>query len=60
MRLGIYTFGDLRPNPVTGAVVTGQERIAQMLDMARLADEAGLDLIGVGEHLMSLVVAVAP
>ncbi|BCH31667.1 hypothetical protein MesoLjLc_35970 [Mesorhizobium sp. L-8-10] len=50
MRLGIYTFGDLRPDPVTGTIVNGRERMAQMLEMARLADEAGLDLIGVGEH----------
>src|SRR5690606_32960421 len=26
------------------------ERMRQMLDMARLADEAGLDIVGVGEH----------
>jgi hypothetical protein len=28
--IGIYTFGDLRPDPVTGATVTGAERMAQM------------------------------
>jgi alkanesulfonate monooxygenase SsuD/methylene tetrahydromethanopterin reductase-like flavin-dependent oxidoreductase (luciferase family) len=50
MRLGIYTFGDLRPDPVTGATLSGTERMRQMLEMAKLADEAGLDLIGVGEH----------
>ncbi|PSJ57449.1 LLM class flavin-dependent oxidoreductase [Kumtagia ephedrae] len=50
MRLGIYTFGDLRPDPVTGKTISPAERMAQMMEMAKLADEAGLDLIGVGEH----------
>jgi alkanesulfonate monooxygenase SsuD/methylene tetrahydromethanopterin reductase-like flavin-dependent oxidoreductase (luciferase family) len=50
MELGIYTFGDLVPDPSTGRTVSAQERMRQMLEMARLADEAGLDVIGVGEH----------
>jgi alkanesulfonate monooxygenase SsuD/methylene tetrahydromethanopterin reductase-like flavin-dependent oxidoreductase (luciferase family) len=50
MELGIYTFGDLVADPHTGRTVSGRERMRQMLDLARLADEAGLDIIGVGEH----------
>jgi alkanesulfonate monooxygenase SsuD/methylene tetrahydromethanopterin reductase-like flavin-dependent oxidoreductase (luciferase family) len=50
MELGIYTFGDIVPDPKTGRTVSGQERMRQMLDMATLADEAGLDIVGVGEH----------
>jgi alkanesulfonate monooxygenase SsuD/methylene tetrahydromethanopterin reductase-like flavin-dependent oxidoreductase (luciferase family) len=50
MELGIYTFGDLVPDPQTGIAVTGRERMRDMLAMAKLADEAGLDVIGVGEH----------
>ena len=44
MELGIYTFGDIVPDPKTSRVVSGQERMRQMLDMAKLADEAGLDI----------------
>src|SRR5271155_596380 len=50
MELGVYTFGDLVPDLKTGRAVSGQERMRQMLEMAKLADEVGLDLLGVGEH----------
>jgi hypothetical protein len=49
MDLGIYTFGDLTPDPSTGGAVSALERTRQMLEMARLADDAGLDIVGVGE-----------
>ncbi|WP_157083006.1 LLM class flavin-dependent oxidoreductase [Novosphingobium lentum] len=50
MELGIYTFGDLVTDPITGRKTTPVERMRQMIEMARLADDAGLDIIGVGEH----------
>jgi hypothetical protein len=31
-------------------MLSAQERMQTMLDLAKLADDAGLDLIGVGEH----------
>ncbi|GIF76004.1 LLM class flavin-dependent oxidoreductase [Asanoa siamensis] len=43
MELGIYSFGD------SGTVPTGQ-RIADLIAQARYADEAGLDVIALGEH----------
>jgi len=50
MELGIYTFGDLAADPHTGKKPTSTERMRQLMDMARVADDAGLDVIGVGEH----------
>ena len=50
VELGLYTFGDLVPDPRRGRAPTPQERMRQMIDMAVLADEAGLDIVGVGEH----------
>lgn len=50
MELGIYTFGDLTPDPLTGRTPTAQGRYAEILDAARLADDAGLDVLGIGEH----------
>jgi alkanesulfonate monooxygenase SsuD/methylene tetrahydromethanopterin reductase-like flavin-dependent oxidoreductase (luciferase family) len=50
MELGIYTFGDLVADPRTGRCLTAEERMRDMIAMARLADEAGLDILGVGEH----------
>ena len=50
VELGIYTFGDIVPDAHTGLAVSASERTRQMLEMASLADEAGLDILGVGEH----------
>ena len=45
MELGIYTFGE-----VTTDAVTPAERLRDLLEEIELADEAGLDVFGVGEH----------
>jgi len=50
MQLGIYTFGDIVADPHTGHAVSPQRRLDQILETARLADDAGLDVFGVGEH----------
>lgn len=48
MEIGIYTFGDL-PAGVRGPAAA-QQRLQEILSAARLADEAGLSVFGVGEH----------
>jgi probable LLM family oxidoreductase len=50
MDLGIYTFGELTPDPQTGRQVTPAERMHDLLEEVELADELGLDVFGVGEH----------
>ncbi|AYM14713.1 MULTISPECIES: LLM class flavin-dependent oxidoreductase [Agrobacterium] len=50
IEFGIYTFGDLVADPHTGRTASATERMRQMLKMAEIADEAGLDIVGVGEH----------
>lgn len=50
MELGIYSFGDIHPNPVTGERVSPEQRMADLLERARLADEVGLHYFGIGEH----------
>ncbi|MHB8633189.1 MAG: LLM class flavin-dependent oxidoreductase [Thermoplasmatota archaeon] len=50
MELGIYTFGDHNPNPLTGESVSPATKLAQTLELAQLADELGLDVFAVGEH----------
>jgi len=50
MEIGVYTFGDIVADPHTGRKPTPAVRMRQMLDMARSADELGLDIVGVGEH----------
>ncbi len=50
IELGVYTFGDLGPDPQTGKTIHIQQRLQEVLATAKLADEAGLDIFGVGEH----------
>jgi probable LLM family oxidoreductase len=48
--LGLYTFGDLMPDTPTAKAVGAQQRLAEIVAAARLAEEAGLDVFAVGEH----------
>src|ERR1700756_2276901 len=48
--LGLYTFGDLMPETQAGKAVGAQQRLAEILNAAKLADAAGLDVFAVGEH----------
>lgn len=50
MQFGIYTFGDLTADPVTGQRLSAGERLSEVLAQARLADDAGLDVFAAGEH----------
>ena len=45
MEIGIYTFGEL-----TSDAVTPEQRLADLVEEAVLADELGLDVFAVGEH----------
>lgn len=50
MEIGIYTFGDVIQNKQTGKRVSSHQRIKEIIEAAKLADEAGLDIFGLGEH----------
>ncbi|QUG43589.1 LLM class flavin-dependent oxidoreductase [Psychrobacillus sp. INOP01] len=50
MEIGVYTFGDLGPNPHTGETIGTSQRLKEVIELAKMADEAGLDIFGVGEH----------
>lgn len=49
MEFGLYTFADIPPE-ATDKSQTTHQRFVELLDEARLADESGLDVFGVGEH----------
>ncbi len=53
MELGLITFGD-------AGTLTAQERLKNLLEEARLADQLGLDVFGVGEHHRPDFVISAP
>ncbi len=50
MELGITTFAETMPDPVTGETVSHGERLRQVVAEAVLAEQVGLDVFGVGEH----------
>lgn len=50
MELGISSFADMSPDPVTGRKVTAQERVNQLMEEVKLAEQVGLDVFAVGEH----------
>lgn len=60
MELGITTFADTLPDPETGRVMGHGERLQQVVEEARLADEVGLDVYGLGEHHRPDFAASAP
>ena len=50
VQFGIFTVGDVTPDPVTGRTPSEHERIKSMVAIARKAEEVGLDVFATGEH----------
>ena len=61
MEIGVFTFGDLIPDPVTGASRSPKQKMRETVKLAKLADEVGLDVFAVGEHhRLDMVVSSPP
>ena len=50
MQFGIFTVGDIAPDPTTGYTQSEAERIDNIVRVAQRADEVGLDVFAIGEH----------
>ena len=48
--IGIYSFVELTPDPITGNVLDPTERMSNLLETIELADQVGLDVFALGEH----------
>jgi alkanesulfonate monooxygenase SsuD/methylene tetrahydromethanopterin reductase-like flavin-dependent oxidoreductase (luciferase family) len=48
MEIGLYTFGDL-PTGTRGPEAS-RKRLQEVVEAAKLADQAGLSVFGIGEH----------
>jgi probable LLM family oxidoreductase len=48
--IGLFTFGEITADPATGRPLDPAVRLREFVDLAVLADQAGLDVFGVGEH----------
>lgn len=61
-QIGIYTLGDYASDPKSGNKISEQQRINEIIEAAKLADELGLDVFAVGEshqeHFISQAHAV--
>ncbi|MBB1585857.1 MAG: LLM class flavin-dependent oxidoreductase [Propionibacterium sp.] len=60
MQFGIFRVGDVTTDPTTGRTPTEHERIKATVEIARLADEVGLDVFAVGQHHNPPFVASSP
>lgn len=49
MEFGLYSLGDQIPNPLTGECVSAEQRIKELIEASKLAEQAGIDVFGVGE-----------
>ena len=49
MEIGLYSLGDLLPDVHTGNTIPEQERIQNIIQTAKLAEDAGLDIFSLGE-----------
>ncbi|MFD0960789.1 Atu2307/SP_0267 family LLM class monooxygenase [Paenibacillus chungangensis] len=60
MEIGISTFLEATPHPVTGERVNHAERLRHAVEEIVVADQAGLDVYGIGEHHRSDYAGSAP
>jgi probable LLM family oxidoreductase len=54
------TFGEVTEDPTTGRLPSPRRRVRETIEQARVADQVGLDVFGVGEHHRSDFVGSAP
>jgi len=50
MELGLYTFAELQPDPITGSAISPQQRMKNLMEEVDLAEQVGLDVFAIGEH----------
>ena len=60
MEFGIFSFGELTIDPTTGTRLAASNRIRQLVDLAIIADDAGLSVVGIGEHHRSDFAVTSP
>ena len=60
MELGLYSFAEVTPDPISGDTIAPERRLADLLEEIELADQIGLDVFGLGEHHRPDFAASAP
>jgi probable LLM family oxidoreductase len=60
MEFGIYTFVENTTDAKTGGKLHPADRLQNLMEEIELADEAGLDLFGIGEHHREEYISSSP
>ena len=60
METGIYTFVENTPDSETGKKLHPEKRLSNLMEEIELADQAGLDVVGIGEHHREEYISSAP
>lgn len=50
MELGIMTFADMKPETLPGRGINAHQRLKDLMEEIKLADQLGLDVFGIGEY----------
>lgn len=50
IEFGLMTFADMDPEKVPGKGINAHQRIQDLLEEIKLADDLGIDVFGIGEH----------
>ena len=50
MEFGLITFADMEPESLPGKGIHGEQRMKDLMEEIKLADQLGLDVFGIGEH----------
>jgi len=61
LEIGIYSFADITPDWRTERAISVEQRFAEIVAAAKLADEVGIDVFGIGEHhRLDIAVSATP
>ncbi len=60
MELGLYTFAENTPDPITGKMISNKQRMQDLMEEIELAEQVGLDVFAVGEHHRAEYIVSSP
>lgn len=55
MEFGLYSLGDHVMNPLNGERISAEQRIQEIIEASKLADEAGIDVFAVGKAIKNIL-----
>jgi alkanesulfonate monooxygenase SsuD/methylene tetrahydromethanopterin reductase-like flavin-dependent oxidoreductase (luciferase family) len=59
-QIGVHTGGAVTSDPSTGRLPSARQRVRDVVELAVLAEQVGLDVVGVGEHHRGDFVSSSP